>query len=152
MFGIGNIKYAPGTIASLFTCLFYCYLFSIKAGVFLILLFYILLIILSIILIDKFSNKFKNKDPKEIVIDEFIGQSIPLISFYILVSFYEKDVFYFLTIISFILFRLFDIFKPFPINLVDKKMKNGVGVVLDDILAGIFTVIVILLFLWGINI
>ena len=41
----------------------------------------------------------------------------------------------------FLLFRLFDILKPFPINLIDKKLKNGFGVVLDDVLAGIFTAI-----------
>ena len=66
-----------------------------------------------------------------------------------LTSFAEKDVFYFLAFISFILFRFFDIFKPYPISLVDKKMKNGLGVVLDDILAGLFTLIVILLFFLG---
>ena len=149
MFGVGNIKYAPGTIASFITCMVYCYLFSQKAGIFLILFFYIFLIISSINLIDKFSNKFKKKDPKEIVIDEFIGQSVPLLFFYMLTSFTEKDVFYFLAFISFILFRFFDIFKPYPISLVDKKMKNGLGVVLDDILAGLFTLIVILLFFLG---
>ena len=86
MFGIGNIKYAPGTIASFITCMFYCYLFSQKAGIFLILFFYIFLTISSINLIDKFSNKFKKKDPREIVIDEFIGQSVPLLFFYMVTS------------------------------------------------------------------
>jgi len=148
LFGVGNIKYAPGTIASFVTCLFYCYLFSEKAGIFLILLFYVFLTILSINLIDKFSNNFKKKDSKEIVIDEFIGQSLPLLFFYILIPFHDKDFFYFLTLISFLLFRLFDIFKPYPISLVDKKMKNGLGVVLDDILAGLFSTIIIILFLW----
>ena len=151
MFGIGNIKYAPGTIASFITCMFYCYLFSQKAGIFLILFFYIFLTISSINLIDKFSNKFKKKDPREIVIDEFIGQSVPLLFFYMVTSFTEKDIFYFFAFISFILFRFCDIFKPYPISLVDKKMKSGLGIVLDDILAGLFTLIVILLFFWGVN-
>ena len=151
MFGIGNIKYAPGTIASFITCMFYCYLFSQKAGIFLILFFYIFLTISSINLIDKFSNKFKKKDPREIVIDEFIGQSVPLLFFYMVTCFTEKDIFYFFAFISFILFRFFDIFKPYPISLVDKKMKSGLGIVLDDILAGLFTLIVILLFFWGVN-
>ena len=151
MFGVGNVKYAPGTIASFITCMFYCYLFSQKAGIFLILFFYIFLTISSINLIDKFSNKFKKKDPREIVIDEFIGQSVPLLFFYMVTSFAEKDIFYFFAFISFILFRFFDIFKPYPISLVDKKMKSGLGIVLDDILAGLFTLIVILLFFWGVN-
>ena len=131
--------------------MFYCYLFSQKAGIFLILFFYIFLTISSINLIDKFSNKFKKKDPREIVIDEFIGQSVPLLFFYMVTSFTEKDIFYFFAFISFILFRFFDIFKPYPISLVDKKMKSGLGIVLDDILAGLFTLIVILLFFWGVN-
>ena len=46
-------------------------------------------------------------------------------------------------LLSFILFRFFDILKPYPINIVDKKMKNGVGVMLDDIIAGIYSTIVI---------
>ena len=52
--------------------------------------------------------------------------------------------------LSFILFRIFDIFKPYPINVIDKKVKNGLGVMLDDIAAGIYaTIIVIILFiLW----
>ena len=52
--------------------------------------------------------------------------------------------------LSFILFRIFDIFKPYPINIIDKKVKNGLGVMLDDIIAGIYaTIIVIILFiLW----
>ena len=141
MFGIGNIKYAPGTIASFITCMFYCYLFSQKAGIFLILFFYIFLTISSINLIDKFSNKFKKKDPREIVIDEFIGQSVPLLFFYMVTSFTEKDIFYFFAFISFILFRFFDIFKLFPINSIDKNIKNSYGVVLDDIVAGIYTII-----------
>ena len=52
--------------------------------------------------------------------------------------------------LSFILFRIFDIFKPYPINVIDKKVKNGLGVMLDDIVAGIYaTIIVIIIFiLW----
>jgi len=48
--------------------------------------------------------------------------------------------------LAFFLFRFFDILKPFPINIIDKKMKNGLGVVLDDIIAGIYTSITILIF------
>ena len=94
MFGIGRIKYAPGTVASLVTCLIFylCYrdvvlwtkiiwfldVGSNKLGG--IFLFFILLFICSFILIDKLSVHFKKKDPQEIVIDEFFGQSIPLLS------------------------------------------------------------------------
>ena len=149
IFGIGKIKYAPGTFASLFACLFYFYLFSQKANFFAILIFYFFLIILSINLIDRLSKKFKKNDPKEIVIDEFIGQSIPILVLYVLFKdAYDRDLFYFLTPVAFIFFRFFDILKPFPINLVDKKIKNGFGVVLDDILAGLFSIILLFLILW----
>ena len=75
-----------------------------------------------------------DKDPKYVVADEHIGQSISLI-------FCEQAIFDYL--ISFCLFRFFDILKPFPINLVDNHLKNAFGVILDDVLAGIYVCIVI---------
>ena len=161
MFGIGYFRYAPGTAASFVTCIIY-YLLAVSSFDFVknkIYIVCILLIILvySIIIIDKLSYLFKKKDPKEIVIDEFIGQSIPL-TFYFFQGFISiKELTFFKgysfvgwIIISFILFRFFDIVKPFPINIVDKKMKNGLGVMLDDIIAGIYSAITIYIFyaLW----
>ena len=148
MFGIGNIKYAPGTVASIFTCLFYCYLFSQQAGIFLILLFYIFLTVSSINLINKLSNRFKKKDPREIVIDEFIGQSIP-IYLYEISHGTEKSpdealIFYF---ICFVLFRFFDIKKPFPVSYFDKKFKNSFGVIMDDVCAGFYVVLSLICFM-----
>ena len=75
-----------------------------------------------------------NKDPKYIVADEHIGQSISLI-------FCEQEIVDYL--LALCLFRFFDIVKPFPINLVDNKVKNAFGVILDDVLAGIFVCIII---------
>ena len=143
MFGIGHIKYASGTVASFVTCLIYYSLISIKINFIYLLIIFLILLIYSIILIDKLSHHFKEKDPKEIVIDEFIGQSIPLIfmSEYIISSKNPLPIF-----LAFFLFRFFDILKPFPINIIDKKMKNGLGVMLDDIIAGINTSITILIF------
>ena len=149
MFGIGHFKYAPGTIASFVTCLIY---YSIHQNLFLqskklyLLVFLVLILIYSIILIDKLIHKFKKKDPNEIVIDEFVGQSIPLVAIYFIPqSFFleylnpnGRDLWY---LSSFITFRLFDIFKPWPISIVDKKIKNGIGVMLDDIIAGVFSTI-----------
>ena len=150
LFGIGQVKNAPGTIASLVTCLLYLFLYFVDINPNAILLVVIIISIYSIILIDKFSNHFKTKDPKEIVIDEFLGQSIPIITIWGIDSYFfswkapERYLLFFL--IAFISFRLFDISKPFPINIVDKKMKNGLGVMLDDIIAGIYTSITILIF------
>ena len=150
MFGIGHIKYAPGTIASFITCLIYYFLFSIDVNFYYFFLIFLILLIYSIILIDKLSHHFKEKDPKEIVIDEFFGQSIPFVIIMFIytmpptkswTSNLEFEAYYFF--LFFILFRFFDIYKPFPINIVDKKMKNGLGVMLDDIIAGIFAAVII---------
>jgi phosphatidylglycerophosphatase A len=147
MFGIGHFKYAPGTIASFVTCLIYYSIpFVYGLNKLYLLVFLVLILIYSIILIDKLIHKFKKKDPNEIVIDEFIGQSIPLVAIYFIPqSFFleylnpnGRDLWY---LSSFITFRLFDIFKPWPISIVDKKIKNGIGVMLDDIIAGVFSTI-----------
>ena len=148
MFGIGYSKYASGTVASFVTCIIFYSLYSIgyleSRGIYLICII-IIIFFLSILLIDKFSDAFDEKDAKEIVIDEFVGQNIPL--FFLLfiplnTATYNKD-FMILIVLSFIFFRFFDILKPVPINLIDKKMKNGLGVMLDDVIAGIFSALLI---------
>ena len=94
------------------------------------------------------TKKQEDKDPKEIVIDEFIGQSIPIylyeISHGTLKNTQEALLFY---IYIFILFRFFDIKKPFPINILDKKLKNSLGVILDDIVAGVYVVLTLIIFM-----
>jgi len=155
MFGLGYSKFAPGTLASFVTCLIFYILYKIgyleSRGIFLI---YIIVIIffLGAFLIDKLSSHFSNVDAKEIVIDEFVGQNIPL--FYLLfvplnTSTYSKE-FLILIFLSFLFFRFFDILKPYPIYLIDRKMKNGLGVMLDDVIAGIFSAlsIYIVTLLW----
>ena len=154
MFGVGYFKYGPGTAASFLTCIIFYLLytssFNIGQGPAVIVCILLIILVYSIIIIDKLSYLFKKKDPKEIVIDEFIGQSIPLTVYFFFRSFSLEEFFFFFgwpflgwTIISFILFRFFDIVKPFPINIVDKKVKNGLGVMLDDIIAGIYSTITI---------
>ncbi len=148
MFGIGYSKYASGTVASFVTCVIFYSLYSIgyleSRGIYLICVI-IIIFFLSILLIDKFSSTFDEKDAKEIVIDEFVGQNIPL--FFLLfiplnTNTYNKD-FIILIVLSFVFFRFFDILKPYPINLIDKKMKNGLGVMLDDVIARIFSALLI---------
>ena len=150
MFGIGNSAFAPGTVASFITCLIYIILFYFKVNIFFLLIINLVIFIVSIYLIDSLKNFFSNIDAKEIVIDEFIGQSIPILSFY---GFLEKEninMFIIVVFASFILFRIFDIFKPYPINLIDQKLKNGFGVMLDDIIAGIFSSILALIIFFNI--
>jgi phosphatidylglycerophosphatase A len=163
MFGIGYFKYAPGTVASFITCLIFYSLASIDGInqiIFPYIIFLIIIFIYSTILIDKI---YKKEDSKEIVIDEFIGQSIPLLAISAsnelnikLIAFLNNissqlgfSWFEIWILISFILFRFFDILKPFPINLIDKKIKNSFGVILDDVVAGVFaTISLYIILLW----
>ena len=149
MFNIGKIKLFPGTIASGITSIMYLFLFNIKINYIILLIFLFLITVISIILINTLKNEFDEIDSKEIVIDEYIGQSIPLIFFYVIL--FEASsltqFFFIIMFVSFIGFRFFDILKPFPINYVDKNIKSGLGVVLDDIIAGIYTTIVLYIFI-----
>ena len=149
MLWIGYFKYAPGTAASFITCLIF-YIHPMGGIELYVLFFLIVMTIYSVILIDKV---YKKEDSEEIVIDEFVGQSIPLIAWYFRADFFgltlphsfwlSSSLFEFWIVASFILFRIFDIIKPFPINIVDKKIKNGLGVMLDDIIAGIYSTIIL---------
>ena len=145
MFGVGLIKYFPGTFASAITASIYFILYIIKINYFILISLNFFLLIYSIWMINYLEGEFDEIDSKEIVIDEFLGQSIPILFFYII--FYEGLVsntfFLIIVFLSFIGFRFFDILKPYPINYVDKNMKNGFGVILDDLIAGAFTLIVL---------
>ena len=149
--GTGYIKLASGTFASLVTSIIFFYLFRFYLSIedFSILcLTIILLFTYSLYAIKTIENEFEQKDARQIVIDEVIGQSIPifLVEY---ITFLQTQSFgadLYLYIASFFLFRFFDILKPFPIGYFDKNYKNSFGILFDDILAGIYTLIVMLLF------
>jgi phosphatidylglycerophosphatase A len=149
MLGVGSSKYAPGTVASFITCLLYIYFYNYHINIFFIILGIIIIFLFSVYAIDKFSNSFSEIDAKEIVIDEFIGQSIPVITLYNFIEKNNLNHFILYTLIAFILFRIFDILKPYPINKIDEKIKNGFGVILDDIVAGVYSsfILIIIIFL-----
>ena len=90
----------------------------------------------------------ENKDPKEVVIDEFLGQSIPIYLYEIahenMKNSSESFMYY---ILIFILFRFFDIKKPFPINFFDKNFKNSFGVIFDDVIAGLYVILTLIIFM-----
>ena len=149
LFGIGKIKKIPGSFASLATALFLFFLFHILNVSPNIVLFSIIVIFfISLYAVSIFIKDLPNKDPKEIVIDEFIGQSIP-ICLYEVAHDMPKETdqvlkFYF---IMFILFRIFDIAKPFPVSYYDKNFKNSFGVIMDDVCAGLYVVLVLVLYM-----
>lgn len=134
-FGLGYISKFPGTLASFITIVFvYLIITLVGSGVFFVA--FVIYFVSSFFLIRNFIKKKRNKDPKEVVIDEHVGQCIPLI-------YCESSFDQFL--IAFILFRFFDILKPFPVSYFD-KIKNEYGVLLDDVTAGLLTLISFILF------
>ena len=149
LFGIGKISKIPGSIASLVTTVFLFFLFhlvNISANI--ILVSIIVVFFISLYSVNIFIKELDNKDPNEVVIDEFIGQSIPICLYEIAHEGTKETsqvlMFYF---IMFILFRIFDIVKPYPVSYYDKKFKNSFGVVMDDVCAGLYVVAVLVLYM-----
>ena len=138
LFGIGYSPIAPGTIGSIFSIVFLYFLIKFVSYSFLVIIFLIILFT-SLKLIEKYSNLLKSHDSSTIVIDEFLGIFL-IILFYDYLKF-ANDFIMFLLIL--LLFRFFDVLKVFPINWVDKNIKNSFGVVLDDLLAGVYSIIVL---------
>ena len=124
-FGIGSIRFAPGTITSLITTVFLYSLFHIiNLPNNIILVTLLIIFIYSFYAVSEYIKFNENKDPKEVVIDEFIGQSIPIYLYEIShgsIKDTKEAVLFYLYI--FILFRFFDIKKPFPINFLIKNSK-----------------------------
>ena len=147
MLGIGKIRTIPGTFGSLATIILLYILFHILSISYnFILLFLITIFIYSFFAVADYIKDKKNKDPKEVVIDEFIGQSIPIYLYEVahgtVKTPNEAIIFY---AICFILFRFFDILKPFPVSYFDKKYKNYFGIIMDDIIAGLYSMLLIYL-------
>ena len=149
MFGLGKIKFIPGTIGSLVTTIILYFLFHISnISPNMILVGLIIIFIYSFYAVSSHIENSENKDPGEIIIDEFLGQSIP-IYLYEISHGTTKDggeaiIFY---SIFFILFRYFDIMKPFPVSFFDKNFKNSFGVIMDDICAGLYVVLSLVCFM-----
>ena len=149
MLGLGKIPKIPGTFGSLATAIvlyFFFHILNISSTFILIGL--IIIFIYSFSAVAAHIKDKENKDPKEIVIDEFIGQSIPIylyeISHGIEKSPNEAIIFYG---ICFVLFRFFDIVKPFPVNFFDKNFKSSFGVIMDDVCAGFYVVLSLICFM-----
>ena len=149
LFGIGKIQKIPGSFASLVTTLFLFFLFHIlNIPPNIVLISIIVVFFISLYAVSLFIKNLENKDPKEIVIDEFIGQSIP-ICLYEIAHKGPKEINQVLTVyfIMFILFRIFDIAKPYPVSYYDTNFKNSFGVIMDDVCAGLYVVAILVLYM-----
>tara|TARA_B100000886_G_C20228672_1_gene409577 strand:- start:185 stop:688 length:504 start_codon:yes stop_codon:yes gene_type:complete len=149
IFGIGKIKVMPGTFGSLVTIIILYILFhTLDIPSNFILLGLVIIFIYSFFAITNYIKNIEGKDPREIVIDELIGQSIPIYLYEIShgteKSSKEAFIFY---LICFVLFRFFDIYKPFPVSFFDKNYKNSFGVIMDDVCAGLYVVLSLICFM-----
>jgi len=149
LFGIGKIGKIPGSIASLVTTIFLFFLLHVLyISPNIVLISVIIIFLMSLYSVNIFIKDLDNKDPKVVVIDEVIGQSIPICLYEIehqgTKETEEVLTFYF---IMFILFRIFDIAKPYPVSYYDKNFKNSFGVIMDDVCAGLYVVAVLVLYM-----
>ena len=147
-FGNGYISKIPGTFTSLSTLVILYILFEMLQfkNLNYILILYSIIFFYSFYAVMDSETEFENKDPRQIVIDEVLGQAMPLI---LIVYLSSKnlinipiEIYY---LLSFILFRFFDIVKPFPVSYFDKQHKNFFGIIMDDIMAGFYTMLIIYL-------
>ena len=149
MFGLGKINFAPGTFGSMGTVIILFYLFHVfNASSIIILIGLIIIFLYSFYAVSSYIKYNEDKDPGEIVIDEFLGQSIPIYLYEIshgTTKESEEAIIYY--IVFFFLFRYFDIMKPFPVNFFDKNFKNSFGVIMDDICAGFYVVLTLVCFM-----
>ena len=142
IFYIGYINFASGTWGSLAAILIIFPIIkftSLSLGI--LITIFIILFFISNLFINYFSKITNSNDSKHIVIDELLG-------IFIILIFYDSIFIYndFLTLILiFLIFRLFDIVKLFPANYIDSNLKNGYGVILDDIIAGIYTILTLVI-------
>ena len=149
MFGVGKVKFIPGTVGSFVTIILvfiYFHVVSLSNDLFLVI--WVLFFIYSFYAVSTHIESNDDKDPREVVIDEFLGQCIP-IYFYEISHGTTKESGEALTyyILFFFLFRYFDIFKPFPVSYFDRNFKNSFGVIIDDICAGLYVVLTLVCFM-----
>ena len=145
-FGYGYLTKIPGTVTSAVTTIFLYIAYEVLGYTDLkfSIIFFILLFIYSFYAVRDSETEFKNKDPRQIVIDEVLGQLMPLILLLYLStnnqSSLSVEIYY---ILSFVFFRFFDILKPFPVSFFDKNYKNYFGIIMDDIMAGLYSMLLI---------
>ena len=142
IFYIGYIRYAPGTWGSLASLAILFFLFNIiNISLLILIILFVFLFFLSNYLINYFSSITNSHDSKHIVIDEFLGVFFIFLFYDIIFIFND-----FITcLLIFVSFRIFDIYKIFPANYFDKQLHSGYGVILDDIIAGIYTILIMII-------
>lgn len=136
VFGLGYMPFSKGTWGTAFAFLIW-FLFLKNINILAFLIFVFVFIIFSIIVSDLASKEYKVKDCQHIVIDEVAGYFVAVIGF---VNYLEYLTYW--GVAAFILFRFFDIFKPYPIKYFE-RISGGLGVVADDLMAGVYSSLIL---------
>ena len=134
LFCLGFFSKMPGTLGSI-VGLFFGTIILIYFNYTVFVIFFVIITLIALCSVYQYQKKVGKSDKSEIIIDEFVGQLIPLM----VININAIDLF-----LSFILFRFFDILKFYPANIIDRKYSNYFGVIFDDIIAGIQASLVIL--------
>lgn len=140
-FFTGYIPFAPGTMGSFVGLLFYWFLSSLKQYIYIPTV--VAFIFFAIWVSERACVIYQKKDPQVVTIDEIAG---------LLVTFAFHRFTWPTAIAGFVLFRIFDITKPYPIYYVEKILPGGLGVVMDDVIAGVYANISLWLFIWVLKI
>jgi phosphatidylglycerophosphatase A len=135
-FGVGFFPLAPGTLTSLIVVILYKFFLNTISWP-LYLLIFLGLFFIGVFVSTEYSTELGKTDPRKIVIDEACGQLIIL---------FQMTTSWFLLLLCFFLFRLFDIIKPYPIRRVE-KLKKGWGIMMDDIAAAVYTILIVRIYL-----
>ena len=131
-FYTGNMPRAPGTFGTLPGLLLCCFLARLPLAASILIV--LALICLAVWVAGEAEQMLGRKDPGCIVIDEIVGMAVALLA----IPFTPLT-----ALAGFVLFRLFDILKPPPIRMVDEKVHGGIGIVMDDVIAGVFANLVL---------
>ncbi|MHC4268099.1 MAG: phosphatidylglycerophosphatase A family protein [Planctomycetota bacterium] len=144
-FGSGLLPIAPGTWGSL-AAIPFALMFYIYTSPYIIIIATIALFFIGVWASNNIERSAQRKDPGFIVVDEVVGQWIAMFPLSFLFIFNNQDFTYFIfisiSVVAFITFRIFDIWKPWPVRNIDKNISGGLGIMLDDVIAGIYALIV----------
>ncbi|MBS1258521.1 MAG: Phosphatidylglycerophosphatase A [Candidatus Scalindua arabica] len=144
-FGSGLLPIAPGTWGSLAAFPF-AYIISVYSGPNVLIIGTIILFFIGVQASNNVEKSAQEKDPKFIVVDEVVGQWIALLPLSFLNNYVGPDLPYWLfvpiAVVAFLAFRIYDIWKPWPINYIDKNVPGGLGIMLDDVIAGAYALII----------
>ena len=144
-FGSGLLPIAPGTWGSLAAFPF-AYIISVYSGPYVLIIGTVALFFIGKQASNNVEKSAQKKDPGFIVVDEVVGQWIALLPLPFLYSILDPNSFYFfsapIAAVAFIAFRIFDIWKPWPVNYADKNVAGGYGIMLDDVIAGMYALII----------